>query len=168
MLRPSRSIYNRSGATLPRRGRWLGTGAAIPAPCGAWRRCWPSKAMTGVFSALRVDGQEHVDLALDRAQAAGHVIEGQQGTAAELDYHASSASVRTLPRPHGRIGDAGSALPLAHGLGGRPVLCGEGAGRCFSAREARLELAAPIRKPVAITCPPACGRTRHDTLGLHT
>jgi hypothetical protein len=105
----------------------------------------PSKAMTCAFSALRVDGQGHVELALDEAQAAGaRHRRASRVPSRNSTTNASSASVRTLPRPHGRIGDAGSAPPLAHGLGGQPVQCGEGA--AFSAREDRLELAAPVSR----------------------
>ena len=94
-------------------------------------------------------------------QTAEDIIEGQQGAAPELDDDCllglGEDGAAGLARPHGRIGGAGSAPPLAHGLGVQPVLGGEGTDR----RLRRLELGSNPRRRAGFE---ACLERREDLL----
>ena len=66
------------------------------------------------------------------AQAAEHVIEREQGTAAKLDedrlLDLGVHGALGLPRPHPPVGGRGALVPLRHGLGIQAVSGGQGAG----------------------------------------
>jgi hypothetical protein len=80
------------------------------------------------------------------AQAAQDVIERQQGAATELHDHRlfglGQDGAAGFPGAHRRVGGAGPAAPLGHGLGVQPVAVGQGPG----ARLRRLELGSNTRR----------------------